>query len=395
MYRSSGKNAKRNSLNICFFTLLVFVLLACSNAGGGVTTSATPGAGPATAITNAIQQAGVASASQPCPAIVDVPRYWDPIIGTQEGTNQVESVSCANLESNTTQQALVTVRSNGSGGFLDVYVYTRILAPHPQQLFRLQNLAAGNARISAYNTIITSEVDANSSINKGEPDAQLHSDLNREFKWLAAAQAFVQVSFPGIYPDMTRYQAEDEQAQTDQGKQPGLLDAQQVAKGFAKNLLKWTATQATIMQGGGPHDAVATVTIQNINGHSGAITLSMSRLEGNTTGGIWEVTSASTSGMSITIPAAHNKLLTPFTAEGRGSAFEGVIGTIEVLDHLYNTIGQVQVKGAQGNGATTFAVHTSYTSTFTSGSEEGVLVLMATSQADGSVSGVVMQKQLL
>jgi hypothetical protein len=376
--------------------LLFFILTACSNTSVNTTikATATTNNSISSTATNTSSLKGVILGAQPCPATISDPKHWDSIIPTHAGTDQVGKVACANLESKSTLQALVTTRALGSGAILAAYVFDNITSPNPTKVFALQGLAAGNARISNYNTIITSEVDPNSSINKGQPDAKQQPDLDREFKWSASTQTFVQVAFPGIYPHLTRYLAEDAQAQVNQGQQPWLLDVRQVASSFASSLLKWSGTNVTVGSGGGAQDVAATVTIQKSSGPGGAITLTMSRLEGRANNGVWEVTSASTGGMSITTPAAGEQLSSPFNAAGTGSAFEGVIGQLMVLDHLYNTIGQVQVKGAQGMGQTTFNANASYTSTFSSGHEEGVLALVAISQADGSVSGVVMQKEL-
>lgn len=376
----------------CLLCLLALIFAACNTSGTQTTIKTTNTTDDIAATTSMIKQIVLNNTkldTNPCPSTVSAPSYWAPIIGTQPGTNQVENVTCANLEENTTQQALITVRTDGSGKFLDAYVYTNITNTQPQQIFKLQGLANGNARISGYNTIITSEVDPNSSINKGQPNASQQADLDREFKWSASAQTFVQVAFPGIYPHLTRYQAEDAQAQVNQGQQTWELDARQVASHFASSLLKWSGANVTVSNGGGTQDVSATVTIQRSGGQGGTVTLTMDRLESQTNG-VWEVTSASTSGMSITAPAAGAQLSSPFNATGTGSASGGVIGQLTVMDHLYNTIGQVQIKGQ-----TTFNANASYSSTFSNGHEEGVLALMAISQADGSVSGVVMQKELL
>jgi hypothetical protein len=388
MYRHSPRSNKRIGRVVLLFSLMLLIS-ACGGSNGSKATNVNS-TNPATAPTLT-----TTSVQQVCPASVNAPSHWASVIGTLSETNHIENVTCANLEGNNSQQALITVRFNGPRKILDVYVYTSIVSQKPTQVFKLINLAQGNARTSSYNTIVTSEVDVNSRINQGKPDAKQQPDLDREFKWSASTQTFVQVAFPGIYPHLTRYQAEDAQAQVNQGHQPWLLDARQVASSFASSQFKWSGTNVAVSSGGGAQDVAANVTIQKSSGPGGTITLTMSRLEGRANNGIWEVTGASTGGMSITSPAAGEQLSSPFNAAGTGSAFEGVIGQLTVMDHLYNTIGQVQVKGAQGMGQTTFNTNASYTTTFSNGHEEGVLALVAISQADGSVSGVVMQKELL
>jgi hypothetical protein len=305
----------------------------------------------------------------------------------------VETVSCGNLIGNPTLQALVTVRNTGSGGILDAYVYNNITSPKPTQIFKLQSLAEGGAKISLYNTILTGEVDANSSINKGKPDAQLTQDLFREFKWSDGAGTFVPVSFPGIFPDLTRFQAESDQGQVNKGQDTWKLDAAMVADHMVSypHLLNWPATaQTTVVSGGGAHDADAVVTVKNPNTGGGTIKVSLQRLEGNTNGGIWEVVAVESSGMSITAPQSRDRLTSPATVKGTGAAFGGKIGRVVVLDHLYTNIGQADATGATGNGSTNFSANVTYTSTFKSGTEDGLVVLYATNNA-----AAVMVKELL
>jgi hypothetical protein len=399
MERFTSRSRQWLILCIMLLMMLTPTLAAC---GGSATTGARP---PATAVTRptptateatTIPTPGVRLGAQPCPASVSDPAHWAPIIGVQNG-EQVERVSCANLMGNPSLQALVTVRSPGSGAFLDVYVYDDITSATPVQRFKLQGLDKGDAKISGYNTIITAEVDANSSINKGQPAASLTPDLCREFKWSASAGAFVQVSFPGLFPDITRYQAEADQAQVNQGHQPWKLNAIMTAQALAADLLKWDPNApATLISGGGPHDATAVVSVHSTSPGNGTITVTLNRLEGNTNGGIWEVIAvAGMAGMSITAPPAFAPLTSPITVTGTGNAFEGQVGKVIVLDHLYTVIGQVNATGTNGMGNTPFTVSVPYTSTFQNGSEEAILALYAYSQADGSIASAVMQKELL
>lgn len=75
---------------------------------------------------------------------------------------------------------------------------------------------------------------------------------------------------------------------------------------------------------------------------------------------------------------------------GHGNASEGKIGTVIVLDHLYNDIGHTDAKGT----ATSFSVNVTYQSTFHGGAEEGVVVLYVYN-AEGSIATAVMEKELL
>jgi hypothetical protein len=385
---------KRLFIGISFFIFMAFVLEACSGFGGsGTPTGGSSSTTTATALVTPVVRLG----AQPCPDAVKDPAHWTSIIAPTPGT-KVESVSCANLKGTPALQALVTVRADGSGAILDLFVYDHIGDPSPVQLFKLQNLTKGGAKISGYNTVMTAEVDPNSSINVGQPNANLTVDLFREFKWSDSAGTLVPVAFPGIFPDLTRYQAEADQAQVNQGHQPWKLSATMTAQALAasQNLLRWNPNApATIVSGGGLHDINAVVTVRSTNTVSGMIRVTMSRLEQNSNGGIWEVTFVTSGVMSITVPQDRDRLSSPAIVKGTGNAFEGKIGRVIVLDHLYKNIGQSDANGANGNGSTTFSSSVTYNSSFKTGIQEGIVVVYSYSNANSSIAGAVMVKEML
>src|SRR5205823_5610826 len=184
--------------------VLMLLLTACITnnppAGSGNTTSTvTVGSTPTV-------NASPTSDKDPCKDT----SYWKSIVNLQNGQT-VESVSCGKLIGTPDQQAVVNVRNAGNDKLLDVHFYRNITSAHPEELFMLSSLVHGDARVSLVNTLITAEVDKNSSINKGKPEGQLTQDLFREFKWSAAAGTLVRIASPAFYPDLTRYQAEADQ----------------------------------------------------------------------------------------------------------------------------------------------------------------------------------------
>jgi hypothetical protein len=387
---------RRLTLAMVLVSLLI-LLSACAgsstNAGKTPTpNTATGGAGSATATPQPSQTPAIQLGPQQCPVSVSNPAHWDAIIPTQPNVSKVESVTCGYLAGISRLQALVTVRYNGTGSMLDVYVYDNITAPSPVQVFKLLGLYDGQAKISNYNTVITAQVDLNSSINKGKPNAALTPDLFREF----ATGSFAPVSFPGFFPDLTRYQAEQDQAQVNQGQNGWELDPLQVASHFASDsrLLNWTNVNPTLVSGGGSKDEEAVVNVKTSSPPNGSVTLTMQRLEGNINGGIWEITAVTSPGLSITAPASRGTLTSPVTVSGSGNAFEGVIGPVVILDHTYTSIGHATARGT-GNGPTTFSVSVPYTSTFQAGAQDGIVALYAASNASGGYAGAVMLKELI
>jgi hypothetical protein len=396
---------QRNTWFIAFslLVLLALSLAACSNNGSGngssrPTSTAEAGANPlGTPSSTPTIQMG----AQPCPDAVKNPVHWDPIIPTHSPDSRVKRVSCGYLMGTPTLQALITVEKGGSSALLDVYLFNHITDANPKWLFTLQNLIHGDAKISGYNTVLTKEVDQNSSLNKGQSGAALLADFFREFKWSDGAGTLVQTVFPGLYPDLTRYQAEADQEEVNQGHQPWKLDAAQTAQNFATSILKMkSSSSVSVVSGGGPHDLNAVVNVKlqlNGAGTFPPVKLTISRLEANSNGGIWEVTAVESENFSITGPRNHERLNSPVTITGAGIAFEGQIGVVRVLDHLYNDIGHafaMRQNTTSGFGPGTFSTPVTYDASFHGGSQEGIVALYHQGGAESDF-GVVMLKVLV
>ena len=397
MDMDSNRTDKRMRLALC---LIIFALLltACSSSSSN---SATPtprttpsNSGLGTVTPTASVTHGILLGPQHCPNAVKDPAHWDAIIPTQPNVSKVEGVTCGYLSGTPTLQALITVRYSNTGKTLDVYVYNTIESPNPAQLFKLLSLFDGKAIISLRNTVMTAEVDQNSSVNNGKNNASFTQDLFREFN----TASFAPVSFPGIFPDMTRYQAELDQTQVNVGQDSWKLSATQVASHFAidPTLLNWNNVNAAIVSGGGSGDAEAVVKISNPTPGTQSVTVTMQRLEGNINGGIWEVVgvAASTaSGLSITAPQSRDILTSPVTITGTGATSAGTTSTVTILDHTYSAIGHATAQGAKGSA--TFTVTVPYVSTFKTGMQDAIVALFATNSAGNMVVAAVMIKELV
>ncbi len=381
-------------MTIAIFALFMLLLTACNNNNSPVVlpptspTSSTGGSSGTTPTTSIPK--GIQLGPQPCPNAVKDPAHWDAIIPTQPNVSKVEGVICGFLTGTPTLQALITVRYNDRGKTLDVYVYNNIESASPNQVFKLLSLYDGTAAISLRNTVITGEVDQNSSLNKGKSGASFTRDLFREFN----TASFAPVSFPGIFPDMTRYQAELDQVQVNSGQDSWKLSPAQVAAHFATDpaLLNWTNVNASLASGGGSGDAEAVVNISNTIPAAQTVALTLQRLEGNINGGIWEivgVSASSASGLSITTPQSRDILTSPATVTGTGSSGAGISNSVVILDHTYSDIGHIAIQGAA------FSVTVPYVSSFKTGMQDGIVALFATNTASKTVVAVVMVKELI
>ena len=395
MKKASSLSKRMFSVSGLLLMLFLLPILAACGAGSGTTPGGTTTATPKSTA-NPTGTPKVSLGVQPCPGDTGNLAYWQKLIGPNGGPLQVQSVSCVHMTGNTSFQALVTGKRSNGGPTLDVYVFDNITSATPTKIFQTLGLVKGAAKISNYSTVMTAQADELSAINTGKPESALTADLFREFKWSASAGKLVQTVFPGIFPDLTRWQAEDDQSSVNAGHQPWKLSATQVADALVVNLLDWSASSpTTLLSGGGEHDASAVVRVRNNLPVSGIVLVTLSRLEGNTNSGIWEAISVTVDGMSISSPEPLTILSNPVSVKGTGVAYEGVIGHVMVLDHLYHPLGQATAIGVVGMGPTSFSTSLNYQTTFPAGIQEGVLVLSAPSNANGSIAAAVMQKVLI
>ncbi len=336
----------------------------------GTTITTTPGSD-----TTPAPSPGVTQGPQNGPASVNTAAYWDTILGTRGTNGKVESVSFANVMGNSTLQALVTVRHSDANNTLDVYVFDKITSKNPVQIFTLDGLIKGGAKISYYNSIMTAEVNPNSTLNAGKSVSQMTPDLYREFAWTNGSMT--QVAFPGIFPDMTRYQAEADQASVNAGHDPWKNDASSVAKALEVKFLNWQRTVTTkVLSGGGPHDVYATVQVQEapIQNAYPTIVVTLSRLEGNTHN-MWVAIGVQDSKtLTLTNITARQSINSPVTLEGTGAAFESQIGQAVIYGQAYANIGHATVHANTGAGTGAYSTKVSYTSSF-HGVQEGMVAV--------------------
>jgi hypothetical protein len=374
--------------------LLILALSACSLDGGGNgNPTATPNGGNGHTTP---QASGIQLGQQPCPAAVQSAAHWETTVATS-ASQKVEGVLCAYLIGEPTLQAVVKVRSGGTASMLDIAVYTTITGTNPSRIFRLNGLPHGAVKISNYNTLSTAEIDPTPSQQAGAQPTSGQQDLYREFKWSDSAGTLVQVAFTGLYPDLTRYQAEYEQREvnTGQGFQQWRLSAVTTAQNFAEYVLGWIPNApTTVLSGGGTHDARADILLKNASLGSAAIKLSLTRLELNTNGGIWEVTGVATDGMVLTSPQSAQQLTSPVQVRGVNPAFAGKSNSIIIFDHDRTEIGQATITQTSGTGQAALATSLPFSSSFQGEAQEGIIALYAYT-GNHVIAGATMVKVLL
>jgi hypothetical protein len=81
------------------------------------------------------------------------------------------------------------------------------------------------------------------------------------------------------------------------------------------------------------------------------------------------------------------------TVSGFGPTFEGQIGIVQVLDHLYQQIGWARALAPEGSNIKTpsFTVTFPYTSSFQAGAQEGIVELVHTAGAPFDYGAVLVK----
>jgi hypothetical protein len=199
-----------------------------------------------------------------------------------------------------------------------------------------------------------------------------------------------------MFPDMTRWQAEQAQSAVMEGQNTWRLDPVQTTQHW--NLIAGTAK---LVKGGGPYDlsAVVDVTYPEQGGPSTNIPITqvtLSRLEGNING-IWEITSVGSNWLFIYMPKSGVTISSPVTVTGFGPQFEAQIGIVYILDHLYQQIqvGNNFAMAPDGSSPpSTFSLDVKYTPSMKGIAQEGIVELAHSSGASFA-RGTVMVKVLI
>ncbi len=317
---------------------------------------------------------------------------WDNLLGTRSHVNKVQQVMCGSLEGSGSLEALINVRYYSADARLDYYVYDNLFGT-PTRTFSMLNLLDGDAQISAVGSIITAEVGSGDSL-KGRPD------VFREYQWQNGA--FVQVLFPGIFPDMTHYQAEQDQAQLNADLAAGIKSNNWKAtlygpaQHLAKDIFHWTQidTHAVTVSN---HDGVYIVAITNLGPGGGGFDARMYHLDYNITN-IYEITQVTSidGNVSINAPGATTEVSSPVTVSGSTLASGSILGKIVVYSDIYITVGDTgDIHSPAPSGYVSFTKPVTYQLN-APGMQEGAIAFYDTNQNNtNAINQVILIKVFL
>lgn len=143
------------------------------------------------------------------------------------------------------------------------------------------------------------------------------------------------------------------------------------------------------------HTTRAVVQVTNPTLSHATSQVSLSRLELNTNGGIWEVTDVATKGMALTTPQSLQQLASPAHVSGSASPTAGEQSVLAVLNDEQTSLGQKTLRLSSLGGPATFSTRVTYTSSLFRGAIQEGIIALYTFTADQQVAGCVMVKVLL
>lgn len=379
---------------------LVTLLSACSlfpqvsQSGGGTQTAAQPSPTVTTSVTPtpAFVRPTINLQVNGCPALSI---NWDALVGTHTNVNKVQQVTCGSLEGAGSLTALVNVRYYTPDAKLDVYVYDN-LAGTPTQRFQVQGLLNGDAVISSLGTLATAEVSPKDTV-KGAPD------LFKDYAWNGSA--FVQDIFPGLYPDMTLYQADKAQAlvnnqlanPTSKQLNTWQLSATGVTSHLATTIFHWGSYTQQVLTPNVKKQTTIIVSVTNTGPGGGGFTATLSRLDGNVNN-ILEATQIIPfdTNIGLSSPPADATLHSPASVSGTSLAAGSTLGQAVIYDDMYVQVGTSgSISGPASSGYVQFSKSVSYHLNAT-GVQEGVVAFYPTNQNNILVSNqAVMVKVFL
>lgn len=247
----------------------------------------------------------------------------------------------------------------------------------------MTNLLDGDAQISPVGSIITSEIGSGDSL-KGNPD------VFKEYQWRNGT--FVQILFPGIFPDMTHYQAEEDQAKLNAelatGKKTDAWKATYFgpAQHLAKDIFHWTNISTASVTFSN-HDGVYIVAITNLGPGGGGFIARMYHLDYSITN-IYEITEVTSidGSTSITAPSAAAEVSSPITISGTTLASGVVLGKIVIYNDIYISDGDSgDIHSPTSGGYVNFTRPVTYQLN-APGMQEGTIVFYGTNQNNTNVS---------
>ncbi len=280
--------------------------------------------------------------------------------------------------------ALVPVTSTNAKHMLDVYVFGCSMQQHTPKLttlFSQHGLVQGTMEISMEHTLVLSSLDTTLSPQQLALVQPMQQNIYHEYRWHNGT--FEQVSFSSLYPVVSRGEAEQLQQQANSGQPVPWSNPLTTAEQMAKDILKWPlmSSQDTVVSNNG---TTAQVNLFQQSPQM-EVSVTLSRLIQQTNNGLWFVTAAKTSGLSlnqISMP-----ITSPLSLRGSGALADGQT-TATLFNHTLSpmAIGSSNVLTVDANG--NFAGNIMYTNS--NRRSTGLLLIQSVPPSGSSEMGQVL-----
>lgn len=361
---------------------LSVLLGACSNPfaqpeQGGAPITITPGptqavASPTPSVPPRVITLHISSS---CPSYV-ASTNWDKVLNTNPAVDKVQLVNCGSLEGAGSMEAVVGVGYVTPDAKLDVYVFDNLTSGKPTVTFKVPGLIDGDAQVSPTGTLMTAEIGLHGVATKNQ-------NLFKEYQWNGSS--FVQVLFPYLYPDMTHYQAEQDntlfatEVAANQKADIWKTSGTEEAGHLATSIFRWTSVTQSVLRFDSAADTIIVQT-NNTGPGGGGFIATLHHLDGNIHN-ILEIASVTPvdAYTSLSSPAAGAQVKSPLNVAGTAQKGTSVLGEVVVYDDTYVQAGTSGPIASTGSGYASFSHLISYTLN-APGVQEGVVVLMTTTQ---------------
>lgn len=265
-------------------------------------------------------------------------RYYDyqdkiPIASKQQTLQDVQLISEVTAGQ---PSALVTVLEGDLPSRMSVYVYGCTMQrqqPHVEILLKRQHLLQGSAAVTRANTLSISMLDTKSLSELRTPSQTLPKNIYCEYAWKNGQ--FIQVSFPGFYPVMSRTEAEVLQEQFDTGQLLSWVDPLLTTSRMAQELFHWANNNMQVTMQNNDGITAHVLLIQKVPHTEVMVTLQ--RLIRHDSSGLWFVTQAQSNSLTLDTSPANSLVTSPLPLTV-GSSLNGGTITIALLNHALRLI---------------------------------------------------------
>src|SRR5579884_1133307 len=263
------------------------------------------------------------------------------IVHLQTGRQQLQAVQFVSQLTGGQPSVLVQVVNTGAQSTLDVYVFGCTLRNHTPILARLlaqRGLVQGSASISAANTLLTAGLDTTQTAQASVIEQPLQQSIYREYAWRNGA--LVQITFPGLYPVASRYEAEQLQQQANNGQPLLWSDPLATAEQMANDLLHWPTTNRgnRLLSNDGN-----TAQVQLVAQHSRTrLIVTLQRLIQHDRQGLWFVTAAQTQGITLDTSHFNAPTASPISLRGSGALPDGQLSAT-LFDHTLSPLPETNI----------------------------------------------------